>query len=699
METPRPTPPLLPRPRMALRLGFAGRRDLSADDEARLGRALDRVLGSLGRRLAALVPVAAESDASIAPGILHCYDPDQPPLLRLVTGLCEGADTAAVLALERLQIGPAIAAAAWPRPGGLETELAAVLPWDLEGYRASRYGWFQAEFDRQAAACRYLIELDGSDDRSEPDTVLAAARRAKGYRAQSALLLRQADLLLAAADPRLPGKAGGTLETLRAALAMGLPVIFIDIGDAAIRLMSPDADLDSVLALPPPPDADLDRDLDRLVERIIAAPHLAATGPDTAPGAAGLALLQTFFSAAEPPAPDRQGRGDRWRLGAWAAVQRRLERAEQVAVRGASAASDDPVAAAFDESTSPYHGWHERARLLARHYRGLDRGGLVLGYGLAVLAVLLATLGLVLFGAAGAALTALPRAPGQLLLLLACGQFAAAWFIVDHRQRADRGHWRALAAGYQDLAERLRALYYLPLAGSFQPPAALPAASHAGCRGAVDWLSGALARAVSPTVFARPEMRRGWDGAPLQVHLVRSHPRLTLAVVRDHWVRGELIEAVRQTRLLRRLEGFAARGARRFGRVLVAIVALELLIIAWTLAGTMPAAVAPRVQLAAPWLLVLAAVLPAAVAALHGLRGESQGRALAEHAEQRQRALAGEAVDPATGSSEPTGGHWQALSALLARSDTGDTDLGAWSLDALLASERVARDCQRGSTG
>lgn len=50
---------------------------------------------------------------------------------------------------------------------------------------------------------------------------LASQRRGRAYRAQSALLLRHA-------DPSAPAKPGGTLETVPAALARDLPVLFID---------------------------------------------------------------------------------------------------------------------------------------------------------------------------------------------------------------------------------------------------------------------------------------------------------------------------------------------------------------------------------------------------------------------------------------------------------------------------------------
>ncbi|HCS89942.1 MAG TPA: hypothetical protein DIW77_07725, partial [Chromatiaceae bacterium] len=541
---------LLPqRPRLVLRLGFAGRRDLG--DQAALDRALDRVFASIGQCLAGLAP-AASPTVHPRPKIADFYDQQLPPLLRLITGLSEGADTAAALALERMPAlsGTTAADIDSARPASktaLETELAAVLPFDVASYRASRYGWFQAEFDRQAALCRYIVELDGIHARPEPDTDLARARRNKGYRAQSAVLLRQADLLVAAADPRQPGKAGGTLETVRAALSFGLPVIFIDTSDAAIRVVHPEDDLASVLSMPPPTDAQLDQRIDALVMQLVADPDLDANSDD----ATRLALLHEFFdSDTIPPAVRAMRATDRWRLRGWDYLKSRLESWPQTRRQGND---DRPPAPApessspaepqeldhrmddrFAPTASPYHPWRDRAGRLNHHYGGLYRGAFVLGYGLALMAVLLASLSLVLLGMLQSdsaqspertvseraqALASAPADPASLatptsepashestpllpawlvpsLVLLGLGKLGIVWFLARNTQRANDEQWSDLAVNYRYLAERLRAMYYLPLAASFQPPAAVSAqyASRGASQSAVDWLFNANAR-------------------------------------------------------------------------------------------------------------------------------------------------------------------------------------------------------------
>ena len=105
---------------------------------------------------------------------------------------------------------------------------------------------------------------------------------------------------------------------------------------------------------------------------------------------------------------------DRWRLRGWDYLKSRLESWPQTRRQGND---DRPPAPApessspaepqeldhrmddrFAPTASPYHPWRDRAGRLNHHYGGLYRGAFVLGYGLALMAVLLASLSLVLLG-------------------------------------------------------------------------------------------------------------------------------------------------------------------------------------------------------------------------------------------------------------------------------------------------------------
>ena len=685
MPHPAPQNPLPPRPRAVLRLGFAGRRVLSSAEEATLATALGQVLGLLGHRLAALTP-GVPVQAGREPPVTAFYA-RQPPLLRLVTGLCEGADAVAAQVLARLHI----AADGAPSPGAgdtcIATELAAVLPFDLPAYRASRAPDFLADFDHQAERCAYILVADGLYAKPDPDTALAQRRRNRGYRAQSALLLRQADLLIAAADPRAEIKAGGTLETVQAAMAFGLPVVFIDIGSGAVRVIEPGADLHAALDEPLTGAAspDLAADLADLVTWVLADPRLAPQPGPAAPEPAGLHLLREYFDAAALPPRRRDGtRRETWRGRVWAWLDRRFRRGR---------------APKRDAELAPYIDCRRRATDLNYHYSGLYRGAFVLNYGLAVLAVLLATLSLSLlavFGGHGA-----PPWLEPTLLGLGLAKLGILYFILRNTNRANDGNWNARAVDYRYLAERLRVLHYLPRLGSFQPPeAARPyQVRRAQHQTAVDWLFEALLRAVSPAALARPTRFPSHDGTgALDVKILALAPRATLDLVCDPWLSEQLAYHERSAHTHEAMDHRAERAVTWLNAAVLGVVALDLLILAlvlatpWLAAGDrLPAGLSHDLHTighglhgATPWFLLLAAVLPAAVAALNGVRFQSEAARLGERSQTLAQALQGRRQEA------------QALADRMDRAQAPPADdPGAWSLDTLRLGERVADDCVR----
>ena len=277
---------------------------MTAVEQGRLESSLSKVFSTLGHQLAVPVP-GVPVDAGREPRV-SAFFARQCPLLRLVTGLCEGADSLAGQVLEAVNISPDVGAACGPDTRCLETELAAVLPFDVETYRRSRPAAFQAEFDRQLARCEWVLALDGSYEKPDPPTPLADHRRARAYRAQSAFLLRHSDVLIAAANPDDGGKAGGTLETVQEALAFELPVIFIHTGRAEdnVYLIGPEDDLHSVLADPAPATAAWQITLRNWVTQLTADPDRglasAAMRHDDA-WKHGKTLLEEFFDDAASP--------------------------------------------------------------------------------------------------------------------------------------------------------------------------------------------------------------------------------------------------------------------------------------------------------------------------------------------------------------------------------------------------------------
>jgi hypothetical protein len=209
------TPPrnllLIPRPTLVFRIAFAGNITLPAEAASLRAQALDAVLDVIVQQLAAL-PVPP-LDIVKARQLTDYYAPALPTL-RLVTGLAEGSDAEAAAALYRLadrQTGE------HPPTRPVRTELAAVLGCDVASYRESRPVSHWPTFDALLEKCAYVLSLDGHYQLGEA----GAGERRQMYRAQSAFLLRHADLLIAAADPQQIGKAGGTIETMRQRYALG----------------------------------------------------------------------------------------------------------------------------------------------------------------------------------------------------------------------------------------------------------------------------------------------------------------------------------------------------------------------------------------------------------------------------------------------------------------------------------------------
>lgn len=694
------------RPRLVLRAGFAGRRELSDSETRVLDESLDIILPSLGHRLAALAPGVPFEDG-VVPPITSFYSKDCPTL-RLITGLCEGADDRASLALDRLRSKCALPqAGAGSIAGCLQTELGVVLPFAPEVYRRSRSTSFLPRFDQLLAQCAWVIALDGIYDKPEPDTSLAKRRRARAYRAQSAVLLRQSDVLIAAANPDDDGRAGGTMETVREALAFDLPVIFIHTGKTsaaeAIYLIEPEDLVPNVLASPAPSSAERTEKLHAWINHLTADPDAGlSAGSHQAEQARkhGEQVLTEFFD--EPTSPDAAAarRLSKWRKAAWAAFEGRFK-------KGPKAKSDPPL--------EPYAAYRKRATSLNYQYAGLYRGAFFLNYVVAITAVILAAISLTLLGTAGhsplaeeiaavlktAGITAKDVAVSPqpepwlvpLLIALALSKIGLLFFIFFNTRSANKHRWNDRAIDTRYLAERLRAMFYLPYACSQQPPAAAPPqfASRAVRQSAVDWLFDAIVRSVSPAELAaaQPAQIPSHDGSSIvQIrHLLTPQPRETIALVRDSWITFQADYHECNMKTMHAMHHGLEQWQRFLGWSVITIVALDIGLL-FIKVFHWPDVLYPFAKAATPWLIAASAVLPAIVAALSGIRFQSECQALAERSDVMRAILVGRGKQRA-------GRYAQADNLALSiakESAVPATDLGSWSHDVLRFTEHLATD-------
>ena len=322
-------PSILPKPRLTLRLAFAGSRRLDDEKSRKLHDKLVKLFTIIGHQLTAIAPkkpVSLKRKYTVAP-----YFDKSPPLLRLVTGLCEGADTIAAKALGEVRIPPEEENDRAESPC-LDTKLAAVLPFDFETYRESRDKGFLPDFDRQAKKCEYILTLDGLYDKSGCSSVEADKRRAAGYRAQSTFLLRHGDILVAAANPEDKRKAGGTLDTVQMALEFGLPVIFIDTRNTYIHVMQPSSSLHRVIFDPYDDNGDKwEEEVRNAIDRLVANPDIESMGHTLDAGEKEAIaeldkLLNLFFYDADTPAKPKWGPKANFRELSWKSFLRRLRK-------------------------------------------------------------------------------------------------------------------------------------------------------------------------------------------------------------------------------------------------------------------------------------------------------------------------------------------------------------------------------------
>jgi hypothetical protein len=657
----------------------------------------------MAKRLVEIAPLHEVAREQPVPAIARFYR-QEIPVLRLVAGLCEGADETAFRTLEAL-VQP-----------HLEKDFAAVIPCAPDSYRASREKSFFPEFDRQAALCSYIVVADGHQDplreddpgATESAVALATRRRRRGYRLQSALLLRQSDILVAVVDPEEEGKPGGTLETVRSALAFELPVVLIHPRDGRILLIEPGDDLLTVLGRDAeeynPP---WNTTLETWVTQIVADPERSEDVLGHEAASHGVKLLEEFFGESHH-GPSEQFRFRRW-LWKWVESKCKTHPAP-VAPAPPSAPARDPLPGP-GETTS----WKNRASALSRRYTGLYRGTWFLNHILAVVAVCLATGSLVLLGdtsshvakwldSAAATIGVQPQAasspsswPSWLFPVLFLLALLKLWIVVvifRGTHHAIHGEWNDCTVDYRYLAERLRHLPYLAAVGSFQPPAAAPAqyASRVVRQSAVDWLFDAMVRSASPAGLAKDVPHHFPGGRPLTLRLITLRSADTLARIGAEWIGGQADYHEANARAMKRFATWLEGGASRLNIAVITIVAIDIALVAmkllhWTDSFKTAA------LLTGSFLVFLAAAIPAAVAALNGIRFQSECQRLSERSSAMFTILRGRRRKD---DNPRLGGRGAEITRLLSRlhraAASPATDPGAWALESLHLTEKIAND-------
>jgi len=360
-------PNCLPKPRTVLRIGFAGTRNLPKDTK-KLEKALSLIFSTIGNQLIKLSQKPRQPEGQETS--VHEFYSTEAPLLRLVTGLAKGADDMAATALENTTPG---------FEGCIETTLAGVIPFKLPIYRESRDKSYQDRFDDLASQCEYISTLDGIYEDSQKK--IPVMRRKKAYSAQSQVLLRHCDILIAATKVDPESKAGGTVETINRALNLGRPVIFIDTETGGIHHITPGKNYWTILNSPALANDPLTVTLETLVEKVLEDP--ASSSKNTKKlEKDSLKFLKIYFQQPELPKSKKGKQVPTFPERCW-------NRFNGLFKYGAKAGSDKPL----DE----FNLYRSRSSKLNYYFSGLYRGTFLINYILAMVAVGLAVISISIF--------------------------------------------------------------------------------------------------------------------------------------------------------------------------------------------------------------------------------------------------------------------------------------------------------------
>jgi len=511
---------------------------------------------------------------------------DEQPQMIVLTSLAKGGD----------QIGAATALEAADAQHAIEVALEVVTPFAEENYPGLP-GATRKEFtDEEADEFRRL------EKRSRQTICLAGTygnddERLRAYQDARDVLLQNSDVLIAVYDPTQPVKPAGTRETVKLALAAGSPVIGVLVDQSTATITVPR--LDGL------PGNDWQDDVSESIRQQLVLPDL----PDLRHALQRLDLI----SGEEPPGICTEDTLGQIFAGAWNATH-------ELAALAASPESikhlDEKSAEDPAIETAPYAAFYQRASELAMMYMRAYRGGFVLAYVLAGVAVAAAVLMLVTFR-----LT--PHPPPLIIWTLAGGKIFILVILLRLQGSGRREKLHEAAADFRYLTELLRPMQWLTPLGTYPPAVDLPlhATRHDPRRSWMAWLARAVARS-SPSVSLR-----GVDHQPRHITLTPNYAAGVLDAARTEWIESQVRYHAANARRMHIME----EGMERLAQGLIWVVLLAAFM-AW-------AAETQEADHLAAVLTGIAAVLPAFTAAIGGILFQSEAKRLASRSEAMQHAL------------------------------------------------------------
>jgi len=691
-----------PKPRLTLRVGVTGKRAILESEVPRIRAALDGVFDALD---AFVTTSRAEHQ-----GVLS----KEPAILRIISGMAEGADQlAAEVAIARFE-----REAAQAQPG-VRTRLAAILPFAQDEYKKDfaqnpnkpkdqrdrtpdELQSFIARFDKMLAhpATEAVLEIDD-------ETILNTANpsdRNLAYANLRDVLLEHADVLVAVSDD-IDGGAGGTVDVMRIAMQQGIPVVKISTRRPEVFVMQA-AGLDQ--ADRTPGEGELVTAGAALPEKFATALRLMISPPGMPAGAhdephahekarPARARLEVFFRevfkphyldrifksfrdgiSAKPGEGEHRYREHWWVLKYWKALMTFF--ATWFSYRRKLSTPQKKLAEMWPERYNAFagdggawartvlaarHGW---ADVLAVRYADATRSAHIAIAMLGALAVFVAVVALLL-----------PEKPDDLALYIKICALAIEVLVLLGAARiffqpAHDQRWHERMVEYRAVAELLRHERFIYALGAADRPAKSADRTWSEPDAWVGWyvratlrelgfprkvLSADARRAVLDA-FARDELEGEWGQIAYNKGLAE----------RFHAIDQRLERIVRRTFRFTILAGVA-------GIVVLSVLGL----IQAFYHGPGSAFVHDVIHFIKPYFTVIAAFIPALIAAIHGIRFQIEFRSAAIRAEATMRELAevDRQTNIALGAPAPSPGRKQSAALVRAANEAMSSDLAGWS--------------------
>jgi len=680
-----------PKPRLTLRVGITGKRLIPEGEVERIRASLSDVFDALAEFLGLC---RDEYRSVLVEG--------KPALMRIVCGMAEGTDLlAAEVAIERFhgkQKTPS---------SNVETKLAAILPFARVEYEKDfartpdkrertpeELQQFIGRFEAMLVgpAVESVLEID--------DEALLDPRRPEArnlaYAYLRDVLLEHVDVLVAVSDD-VDGGAGGTVDVMRYAMRGGIPVVKISTTKPGIHVMQAPA--------PDEPDqtpqegAAFLRDgavpgaLAAEIDLILAPPKKVSAEPNSPQrrrregGLAARERLSIFFNEAfEPRYFDRVFKAfrdgltvkrDDYQLlcskasaafrSSWHTYLEKLtsptKAAEEIWPPAYDRFSDDHGRVAR-EVLSKRYGW---ADSLAVRYADATRSAHIMIAALGALAVLMAVTPLVL-----------PEAPDEvgfpikaafLTMELIVLTIAALGFF----QPAYKGRWHERMVEYRAVAELLRHERFIYALGAADRPDRAADRAWSEPDAWVGWYVRATVRELGfPRKVLSAAARRDVLDTFLRHELQGDYGQISYNASLDerfHTIDHRLEKIVRR--------GFwitvVAAGA---GALLLSLVLLWM-----SCSGPLDHRTSHWIHEVKPWFTVIAAFVPALIAAIHGIRFQIEfrgtGRRAGATGEELQKVCTD--VVAALAKAQPAPGRRRSVRLVRTANAAMSNDLGGWS--------------------